>query len=76
MDLKTWGNSNSQVNSNVLIRLDSGGDPSFGVNSGTIIYNINGLDKHIMNAAGLGINTTSPAILALNVSGDTLLSTS
>jgi hypothetical protein len=38
MDLKTWGNSNSNVNRNVLIRLDSGGDPSFGANSGKITY--------------------------------------
>ncbi len=29
-----------------------------------------------MNSTGLGINTTSPGIFALNVSGDTLLSTS
>ncbi len=37
MDLKTWGNSNSNVKSDVLIILDSGGDPSFGCNSGKII---------------------------------------
>jgi hypothetical protein len=73
MDLKTWGNSNSNVNSDVLIRHDSGGDPSFGSSSGKIIYNINGSDRHIMTSAGLGINTTSPGIFALNVSGDTLL---
>jgi hypothetical protein len=40
MDLKTFGNSNSGVNSDVLIRLDSGGDPNPGSNSGKIIYNI------------------------------------
>ena len=43
MDLKTFGNSNNNVNSDVLIRLDSGGDPTPGTNSGKIIYNINGL---------------------------------
>jgi hypothetical protein len=75
-DLKTWGNSNSDVNSNVLIRLDSGGDPFPGSNSGTITYNINGLDKHKMTATGFSINTISPGTYALNVSGDTLLSTS
>ncbi len=76
MDLKTWGNSNSNVNSDVIIRLDSGGDPNPGSNSGKIKYNRNGSDRHIMTATGLGINTTSPGIFALNVSGDTLLSTS
>ena len=74
MDLKTFGNSNSNVNSDVLIRLDSGGNPTPGTNTGTIIYNINGSDRHIMTATGLGINTTSPGTFALNVSGDTLLS--
>ncbi len=47
-----------------------------GSNSGKITYNINGSDSHIMTATGLGINTTSSGIFALNVSGDTLLSTS
>jgi hypothetical protein len=28
MDLKTFGNSNSNVNSDVLIRVDCGGDPT------------------------------------------------
>ena len=50
MDIKTFGNSNSNVNSDVLIRLDSGGDPTPGENSGKMIYNINGLDKHIMTS--------------------------
>ncbi len=49
MGIKTWGNSNSDVNSNVSIRLDSGCDPFPGSNSGKITYNINGLDKHVMN---------------------------
>ena len=26
IDITTWGNSNANVNSNVLIRIDSGGD--------------------------------------------------
>ncbi len=66
---KTFGNSNSNVNSDVLIRLDSGGNPIPGPNSnsGKIIYNINGSDKHIMTSSGLGINITSPGIFALNV---------
>ena len=74
MDLKTFGNSNSGVNSDVLIRIDSGGDPTPGTNSGKITYNINGSDKHIMTATGLGINITSPGLFALNVDGDTLIS--
>ena len=74
IDLKSFGNSNSGVNSDVLIRLDSGSDPTPGANSGKITYNINGLDKHIMTSSGLGINRTSPGVFALNVSGDTLLS--
>ena len=52
MDIKTFGNSNSNVNSDVLISLDSGGDPTPGENSGKMIYNINGLDKHIMTSTG------------------------
>jgi hypothetical protein len=28
MDIKTFGNANSNVNSDILIRLDSGGDPT------------------------------------------------
>ena len=70
MDLKPFGNSNSNVNSDVLIRLDSGGDPTPGANSGKIIYNINGL----MTSTGLGINITSPCIFALNVNGDSIFS--
>jgi hypothetical protein len=35
-----------------------------------------GSDRHVMTSTGLGINTASPGIFALNVSGDTLLSTS
>jgi hypothetical protein len=55
IDLKTFGNSNSNVNSDVLIRLDSGGDPTPGANAGTITYNINGSDKHIMTGSSFGI---------------------
>jgi hypothetical protein len=76
MDLKTWGNSNSNANSDVIIRLDSSGDHHPGSNSGKITYNINGSDRHKMTSTGLAINTTSPGIFALNVIGDTLLSTS
>ncbi len=32
MDITTFGNSNNNVNSNVLIKLDSGGDPTPGAN--------------------------------------------
>ena len=74
MDLKTFGNSNSGVNSDVVIRLDSGGNPTPGTNSGKITYNINGLDKHIMTSSGLGINVTTPGTFALNISGDSMLS--
>jgi hypothetical protein len=56
MDLKTLGNSNSNVNSDVIKRLQSSSDPTQRTNSGEIAYNINGLDKHIMTAVGLGIN--------------------
>ncbi len=59
MDLKTFENSNSNVNSDVLIRLDSGGDPTPRTYSGNITYNIHGLEQHIMTATGLGINITT-----------------
>ncbi len=55
MDLKTWGYSDSNVNSDVIIRLDSGGDPSIDSNAGKITYNINGPDRHIMTSTGLYI---------------------
>ena len=55
MDIKTFGTANSGVNSNVLIRIDSGGDPTPGTNAGTITYNINGSDKHIMTGSSFGI---------------------
>ncbi len=76
IDLKTFGNSNSGVNRDVLIRLDSGGNPIPGPNSnsGKIIYNLNGSDKHIMTSSGLGININSPGLFAWNVSGDSMLS--
>jgi hypothetical protein len=70
MDFKIFGYSYSGVN----IRIDSGSDPTPGTNSGKITYNINGSDKHIMTATGLGINITSPGLFALNVNGDTLIS--
>ena len=72
IDLKTFGNSNSGVNSDVLIRLDSGGDPTPGANAGTITYNINGSDRHIMTGSSFGINTITPGSHALNVNGTTL----
>ncbi len=58
MDLKTWDNSNSyvnHVNSDLIIRLDSGGYPYRCSNSGKITYNINGSDRYIMASTGLGI---------------------
>ncbi len=77
MDLKTQDNSNSNINGDIIIRLDRDSDPNPSKISGKITYNINGLDTHIMTAAGLGINNIlSTEILALNISGDTLLSTS
>ncbi len=74
MDLKTWGNSNSNVNSlsDAIMRLDSGSDPYPGSNSGKKTYNTNGSDRHKMTSTGLCINTTSPGIFAFNISGDTL----
>jgi hypothetical protein len=59
IDIKTFGNSNSGVNSDVLIRIDSGGDPTPGANTGTITYNINGGDRHKMTNTSFGINTGS-----------------
>ena len=70
MDIKTFGTANSGVNSNVLIRIDSGGDPTAGTNAGTITYNINGSDKHIMTGSSFGINTITPGSYALNVNGN------
>jgi hypothetical protein len=70
MDIKTFGNSNSNVNSDVLIRIDSCGDPTPGANVGTIKYNINGSDKHIMTGSSFGINTITPGSYALNVNGN------
>ena len=70
MDLRTSGNSKSNVNSDVSIRLDNGGDPTPGSNSGKITFTINGIDKNTMTSSGLGINVTSPGIFALNVSGN------
>jgi hypothetical protein len=70
MDIKTFGNSNSNVNSDVLIRIDPGGDPTPGANAGTITFNMNGSDKHIINGSSFGINTISPGAYALNVVGN------
>ena len=60
MDIKTFGNSNSGVNSDVLIRIDSGGDPTPGANAGTITFNINGSDRHLITGSSFGISNTSP----------------
>ena len=73
LDLQTFGLANSNVNSSVLMRMDSGGDPTAGTNAGTITYNINGSDKHIINGSSFGINTITPGSYALNVNGTTLL---
>jgi hypothetical protein len=40
MKIKTFGNSNSNVNSDVSKRLESGGDSTPGTNSAKITYNI------------------------------------
>ncbi len=47
------------VNSDSLIRIDSGGpgEPTPGANAGTITYNINGSIKHVMTSSSFGINT-------------------
>jgi hypothetical protein len=60
MDLKTWGNSNANVNSDVIIRLDSGGDPYPGSNSGKIRFNINGFST---------LNNNISLVSSLTVSG-------
>jgi hypothetical protein len=73
MDIKTFGGANSVVNSDVLIRIDSGGDPTPGANVGTITFNINGSDKHIITGSGMGIGTTTIGSYALNVNGTSYL---
>jgi hypothetical protein len=60
IDIKTFGNSNSNVNSDVRIRIDCGGDPTPGTSVGTITYNINSSDKHIMTGSSFGFDTTTP----------------
>ena len=41
-----------------------------GANTGTILYNINGTDRHSITATSFGINTITPGSYALNVSGN------
>jgi hypothetical protein len=55
------------------MRMDCGGDPTPGTNAGTITYNINDSDRHIMTGSNFGINTITPGSYALNVNGTTLL---
>ncbi len=73
MDIKTFGNSNAGVSSDVLIRIDSGGDPSAGANAGTIKYSINGSYKHIITGSNFGINTITPGAYALMIGCTDLL---
>ena len=47
IDIKTFCNSNSSINSGILLRIDSGGDSTPGSNAARITYNINGSDEHI-----------------------------
>jgi hypothetical protein len=54
------------------MRMDSGGDPTPGTNVGTITYNINGTDRHIMTGSSFGINTITPGSYALNVNGSSI----
>ncbi len=68
IDIKTFGNSNNNVNSDVLVRIDSDSDPAPGANAGTT-YNIKGSDKHIMTCSSFGINAIAPGAYALNVTG-------
>jgi hypothetical protein len=58
MDLKTFRNSNSNVNSDVLIKLDSGGDPTPGSNVCKITYSIDGLDRHTYGASTYMLRNT------------------
>ena len=69
LDIKTFGGANSNVNSSVLIRIHSGGDPTPGANTGTVLYNINGTDRHIITATSFGINTITPGAYSLFVNG-------
>ncbi len=62
-NFKTLGNANSNVNSDVIVRLDSDGDSYPCSNSGKITYNINGFDKHMMSATGLSINNITNKII-------------
>ncbi len=57
----------------IIIRIDSGSDPNPSTNSGEITYNINGLDKHILTASGLGINVHSwnqPDVINIGLIGN------
>jgi hypothetical protein len=74
IDIKTSGQANNNVNSDVLIRIDSGGDPTVGANQGTILFNINGSDRHLISAATLNINTITSNGNALNVVGTAAIS--
>jgi hypothetical protein len=74
IDIKTSGQANNNVNSDVLIRIDSGGDPTVGANQGTILFNINGSDRHLISAATFNINTITSNGNALNVVGTAAIS--
>jgi hypothetical protein len=72
MNLKTFCNSNSNVNHDIIITLDNASDPTPSTNSAKIVYTLNAFDKHIMTVTGFGKNNiSSTQTCALNVSGNT-----
>ncbi len=53
IDFMIFGTSNANNNNDESLRLDSGGDPTTGTNSGKIAYYVNGLDKCIITGYNL-----------------------
>ena len=60
IDIRTLGGANNAVNSDITIRIDSGGDPTIGANKGTILFSIDGANRHIINRSAFGIANINP----------------
>jgi hypothetical protein len=60
IDIRTLGGANNAVNSDITIRIDSGGDPTTGANKGTILFSIDGANRHIINRSAFGIANINP----------------
>jgi hypothetical protein len=73
LDIKTFGSANNGVNGEIIIRLHSGGDPTMGAYVGTMTFNIDGSDRHIINRSSLGIGTVVTGAYSLNVNGTSYL---